>query len=92
MTDDNPTTWLADAQTAALVKAADRALQAERDFAHMTGPQIVEAAISAIADTQAELGRLSGLTQNTLRAMKAGKKPSTAQRAAMAWAVFKRWA
>lgn len=70
-----------------------RALDAETRFARAkSGADLIAMAIAAICDTQAELARLSGLTDNTLRAIKQGKRASKAQRAALCWAVVKRWA
>lgn len=74
-----------------LGRAADRALEAQHRITGATGPETVETVLAMIADTQAELARLSGLTENTLRALKGGKRPSAAQRAALCWAVFRRW-
>jgi len=73
-------------------RALTTAMDAERALQNMTGPECVTYAQSAIMDTQAALGRLSGLTQNTLRAFKEGKRPTAAQRAALCWAIFRRWA
>jgi len=67
------------------------ALEAEARFKTLSGPELIEAATAMIADTQAELARLSGINQNTLTALKKGKRPSAAQRAAILWAVFRRW-
>lgn len=70
-----------------------RALDAETRFTSATsGADLIAMAVAAICDTQAELARLSGLTDNTLRAIKQGRTRATkAQRAALCWAVVKRW-
>jgi len=67
------------------------ALEAESKFNTLSGPELIAAATALIADTQAELARLSGLTANTITTLKQGKKPTAAQRKAILWAVFKRW-
>lgn len=56
------------------------------------GGAFIAEALRMIVDTQAELARLSGLTPNTITAIKQGKRPTAAQRAAISWAIFKRWA
>ncbi len=73
-----------------LLAAAERALEARDNFRRLTGPELINAATSAIMDTQAELARLSGMTANTITALKQGKRPTAAQRAAILWAVFAR--
>lgn len=75
-----------------LARAAVIAINARETFRKMSGPELIEAAVLMIVDTQAELARLSGLTPNTITALKQGKRPTAAQRAAILWAVFARWA
>lgn len=72
-------------------RAGAQALEAEQAMRQLAGPAFIERAIQELADTQAELVRLSGLTENTVRAIKKGKRPTAAQRAAIMWAIFKRW-
>lgn len=72
-------------------QAAQKAREAEVAQRNMTGPELLADALAKIADTQAELGRLSGLSQNALRSLKRGGKPTAAQRAAICWAIFTRW-
>lgn len=52
------------------------------------GPALIGLAASMVS-TQADLARLSGLTGNTITAIKRGKRPTAAQRAAIYWAVAK---
>jgi len=73
-----------------LARAAERALAAREEWRNLTGPELVKAATAAIMDTQATLARLSGMTPNTITALKQGKRPTAAQRAAILWAVFAR--
>lgn len=80
-----------DRRQASLAAAAMRALEARDQFRSLSGPALITLATAMIADTQATLARLSGLTPNTITALKQGKRPTAAQRAAIAWAVFERW-
>lgn len=73
-----------------LADAAERALSAREKWRNLSGPELIEAATAAIMDTQANLARLSGMTPNTITALKQGKRPTAAQRAAILWAVFAR--
>jgi hypothetical protein len=73
-----------------IADAAERALSARENWRNLSGPELIEAATDAIMDTQANLARLSGMTPNTITALKQGKRPSAAQRAAILWAVFAR--
>lgn len=73
-----------------LADAAERALRAREEWRNLTGPELIQAATAAIMDTQATLARLSGMTPNTITALKQGKRPTAAQRAAILWAVFAR--
>lgn len=52
------------------------------------GPSLIALA-ARMASTQADLARLSGLTANTVTAIKKGKRPTAAQRAAIYWAIAK---
>lgn len=75
-----------------LADAAERALRARQNWHNLPGPALIEAATGTIMDTQATLARLSGMTPNTITALKQGKRPTAAQRAAIYWAVFARYA
>ena len=75
----------------AIRRAYLKAREAESIMRTMKGPELIQYALASIADTQAELARLSGLTPNTVRAIKQGKKASAAQRAAICWAIVVRW-
>jgi len=68
------------------------ALEAEDRFRNLSGPEIIAEALAMTMGTQADLARLSGLTNNTVTTLKQGKRPNAAQRAALCWAVFRRWA
>jgi transcriptional regulator with XRE-family HTH domain len=74
-----------------LGRATERALEAAEKFDGQNGAQTIETALAYIADTRAELARLSGMTPETLRAIERGKRPTRAQKAALAWAIVKRW-
>lgn len=80
----------ADRRTEHLASAAERALRAREEWRNLSGPELIEAATTAIMDTQATLARLSGMTPNTITKLKQGKRPTAAQRAAILWAVFAR--
>ena len=58
-----------------------------RQAESMDGPQLLDAALQAAPLTQADLARLSGLTQNTITAFRKGKRPSAAQRSAILWGI-----
>ena len=72
-------------------RALARAIEAETKLAHATGEQAIAIALDCTLDTRAELARLSGMTAETLRAIERGKRPTRAQRAALCWAIVKRW-
>ena len=65
-------------------------LEAERQLEHLTGPDALAYVLAAGIWTQADLARASGLNPATLGAFKKGKRPTAAQRAALAWAIAKR--
>lgn len=71
---------------------AQRVRHLREDVQRMTdapdGPSLIGLAV-AFTSTQADLARLSGLTGNTITALKRGKRPTAAQRAAIYWAVAK---
>jgi len=73
-------------------EASRRALDAETAMRDLNGADLIAYAQNAIADTQAELSRLSGLNADTIRAIGKGRRVTRAQRAALCWAVFRRWA
>lgn len=76
------------------------AFQASVDTGHVTdlrriidkaartdGPGLIELASHGMMQNQADLARASGLTANTITAIKRGKRPTAAQRAAIYWAI-----
>lgn len=66
-----------------------RAIRAEVDRLRATidPARFIALAASMTYGTQADLARLSGLTANTITAIKQGKRPTAAQRAAIYWAI-----
>ena len=71
---------------------AKNALDAHRTLETCDGPTAIKTALNFTIGTRADLARLSGMTAETLRTLERGKRPNAAQRAALSWAVFKRWA
>ena len=67
-----------------------RALQVEKDIKEMSGPDCIAYLLNVGIWTQADLARNSGMTAATITAIKKGKKPNAAQRAAFCWAIAKR--
>jgi len=69
---------------------AEKTLSDLRDVARrseqLDGPALIGLAVTH-TQTQADLARLSGLTGNTITAIKRGKRPSAAQRSAILWAI-----
>lgn len=68
----------------------DAGIKAESQLQNMTGPEALDYCLQAGLWTQADLARASGLNPATLGAFKKGKRPTAAQRAALAWAIAKR--
>lgn len=52
----------------------------------LDGPALIALAVMH-TQSQADLSRLSGITPNTLTAIKQGKRPTAAHRAAILWAI-----
>lgn len=77
---DQPEFDAIEAQRVALIREAARI--AER----LDGPELLAYAMK-FCHSQAEVARVSGITENTLTALKQGKRPSPAQRAALMWGI-----
>jgi hypothetical protein len=73
-----------------LAAAAAHALEAEQQIgARTSGADLIAFAIAKTMGTQADLARLTGLTPNTITAIKRGKRATAAQRSAILWAIFR---
>ena len=68
-----------------------QALEAEKTIAKMSGPECLSFCLDAGIWTQGDLSKASGLAPNTITAFKQGKRPNAAQRAALCWALAKRF-
>jgi hypothetical protein len=55
----------------------------------LSGPDLIAEAMKFSLSRQTDLARHSGLTPNTITALKQGKRPTAAQRAAIMWASVK---
>ena len=73
-----------------LAAKLSRAKQAETAIAKMSGPDCIAYLVDFGMWTQADLARKSGMTAATITAIKKGKKPNAAQRAAFCWAIANR--